>query len=85
MIRNRRARVRHLWCKKWMIDPRRIHGGKIHFTFDNVVTESGCVPRGLDKHGLALEAQKVYHKVTMFQTDWFPKSILTEILEDKDV
>ena len=51
MIRNRRARTRHNETAKFAIDPKRLNGSKIHFTFDDVVTESGCVPRGADKHG----------------------------------
>jgi hypothetical protein len=79
MIRNRRARTRHNH-----VDPKRLNGSKIHFTFDDVVTQSGCIPRGMDKCGLALEARKVYGMAVMLQTDWFKKSALTEIKEDKD-
>ena len=85
MIRNRRARTRHNQVAKFVIDPKRLNGSKIHFTFDDVVTESACIPRGMDKHLLALEARKVYGMAVMLQTDWFKKSALTEIKEDKDV
>lgn len=85
MIRNRRSRTRHNHVAKFVIDPKRLNGSKIHFTFDDVVTQSGCIPRGMDKCGLALEARKVYGMAVMLQTDWFKKSALTEIKEDKDV
>jgi len=85
MIRSRRARARHNETAKFAIDPKRLNGSKIHFTFDDVVTESGCVPRGADKHLLANECYNLQRNVIKAETCWFPKSILTEILEDKDV
>jgi hypothetical protein len=57
MIRNRRARTRHNETAKFAIDPKRLNGSKIHFTFDDVVTESGCVPRGAERLARLLKEQ----------------------------
>ena len=63
MIRNRRARTRHSGTAKFVINPKRLNGSKIHFTFDDVVTESGCIPRGMDKHLLANECYNLQRMV----------------------
>ena len=84
MIRNRRARTRHSGTAKFVVDPKRLNGSKIHFTFDDVVTESACIPRGMDKHLLANECYNLQRNVIKAETGWFLKSILTEIQEGKD-
>ena len=85
MIRNRRARTSHSGTAKFVINQKRLNGSKIHFTFDDVVTESACIPRGMDKHLLANECYNLQRNVIKAETGLFPKSILTEIQEGKDV